>query len=293
MKETRYAYVAGLIDADGCFGISRCVVKGGYISYDPTIRVRSTHLPTIKWLVNTFGGTFSHGKWENDDWKDYYLWKFSSDVHASRFLDKILPYLWLKQAQGLVLREYFAMNGAMSPSKRETLYTEMIELNQSESLTTNTSRLSLTGKLRHAYFSGVIDGEGSFYVIKGNQSSGKGVWYRAAISLGNTCKPLVVSLKEEYGGAWRKRPPHNGVLPMYQLDIQDNASKEKLLLYTLPYLVTKREQAKLVLNFVRIRVANPVLRAEYFVRCGELNGKKIEPVLIGDYESERTVMCVS
>src|SRR5271163_1907613 len=121
MKETRYAYAAGLIDADGSLYISKSTLENGYVSYDPTLMLRSTHLPTIKWFVSKFGGTYSKSTWENGEHKDYYRWKFSSDKHASRFLDKITPYLWLKKDQAVVLKNYFDLEGANAPEEREKL----------------------------------------------------------------------------------------------------------------------------------------------------------------------------
>lgn len=272
MKEIRFAYVAGLLDADGCLGISRSLRKDGYVSYDPTIRVRSTHLLTVKWLVKTFGGTFSKTSWDNDCWKDYYTWKFSSDVHARRFLVKVSKYLWLKKKQANLLEKYYSLDGKVCPPEREGLYSEMKKLNEE-----NPSRLTRQGyhfsKLHSAYLAGSFDGEGSIYIIKVKQSRSNGFYYRATITFSNTYKSLVVSFKSLFGGCWRKRKPHNGVLPMFQLDIQDNSSKERALLYMLPYLITKKEQAKLALNFIRIKGNNPLLRRELMRRCCSLNGR--------------------
>src|SRR5208282_4298059 len=109
LKETNYAYAAGLIDADGSIYISKSIRKDGYTSYDPTLMVRSTYLPTIQWLISKFGGTYDKTTWKDKNHKDYYRWKFSSDVHAIRFLDKIMPYLWIKKNQAIILKEYFEM----------------------------------------------------------------------------------------------------------------------------------------------------------------------------------------
>ena len=128
-------------------------------------------------------------------------------------------------------------------------------------------------KLHSAYLAGAFDGEGSIYIIKVKQSRSNAFYYRATVTFSNTYKSLVISFKSLFSGCWRKRKPHNGVLPMFQLDIQDNCSKEHALLYMLPYLITKREQAKVALNFIRIRGNDPVLRKKFMRLCCSLNGR--------------------
>lgn len=274
MKETRMAYVAGLIDADGSLYISRSADAKGYVHYDPIVMVRTTHRKTAKWLVQNFGGTFDKTSWENDTWKDYYRWKFSSDVHASRFLEKVAPYLWLKRAQAGVLSMYYALAGAIDPKRRDSLYKKIGTLNQNVSVTTNTSRFALKGKAAHAYVAGLFDGEGSSYVIRVRQVSGSGVYYRASLCLGMSVKKVIVMLHQMFGGVWRERLPHNGVLTMYEWEIKHNAGKEQFLLKVLPYLVTKREQSKIVLTFSRMAgVAAPEKRRAMWLLCKSLNGK--------------------
>jgi hypothetical protein len=297
LKEKSFAYVAGLIDADGSLYISRSTRKDGYESFDPTIMVRSTHFPTIQWLIKTFGGSYSRSEWEKDQWKTYYRWKFTSDKNASPFLDKIEPYFWLKKKQASVLKRYFALGGAINPALREQLADEVSYLNQSESLTTNTSSLPL--KAFNAYIAGMFDGEGSSYIIRVKQSKwsrGKGFYYRACVSLGSTSKPLAILLKKRFGGDWREKPPHNGKLPMYEWDVKDNKGKETFLLAVLPYLITKHKQSKIVLDFVRMnKEPNPEKRKAMWIECTTLNGhgKKIESDLAGDSKREPTVMSSS
>jgi hypothetical protein len=290
LKETRLAYVAGLIDADGSLYISKAIRKDGYVSYDPIVMVRSTHLPTVKWLVNMFGGTYDTGVWDNPNWKTYYRWKFSGDKHAARFLDKILPYLWLKKAQAKVLKTYYELGGMNLPAVRESLYQSTTKLNQNESVTTNTSRLPFLGNILAAYLAGMFDGEGSSYIIKVKQGRGDGYYYRACISLGSTCKSLAEELQRVYGGGWRKRPPHNGILPMYEWSVTTNVDKERFLLATIPYLHTKTEQSKIVLQFVRMSgEINPEKRRACWLKCSALNGNKRESELVSDHESDPSV----
>lgn len=293
MKETKLAYIAGLIDADGGFSISKSI-SSGYVQYDPLIRITSTHLPTIKWVIKTFGGSYKKYVWDNPEHKNYYSWKFTSDLQASRFLYSILPYLWIKRDQAILMMDYYEFGGTQAKEQREYLYLAMRALNSYEPITTNTSRLPLKGKIRAAYFAGVFDGEGSSYIIRVRQSKwsrGGGFYYRAEISLGMSENRLIHELKRSYGGHVRSRPPHRGKLPMYEWSLKSNDTKENFLLQVLPYLITKREQSKLILNFVRMNGnPNPDKRHSMWLLCSELNGNKRESDLMGDHESTPIVI---
>lgn len=274
MRETRLAYIAGLIEADGGFSISKSTNSQGYTQYDPLIRIKSTHLPTIKWVVSKFGGSYLQSKSQNPNYKKAYEWKYTSDVHASRFLDSILPFLWIKKDQAILLQHYYALRGIMCPDKREMLYQSMVALNQSEPVTTNMSRLLSKKTNQNAYFAGIFDGEGSAYIIKVKQTNSSGVYYRSGLSISMSEKIIIDRLKNTYKGHTRMRPPHNGIRNMYEWSLKDNRLKERFLLSTLPYLITKREQAKLVLNVTRLHGdVNPNYREDAFIKCSILNGK--------------------
>ena len=132
----------------------------------------------------------------------------------------------------------------------------------------------------------MFDGEGSSYIIKVEQAHCNGFQYRSGVSLGNTYKPLILELHRIYGGSWRERPPHNGKLPMFEWEMKRQEDQEKFLLDVLPYLKTKREQSKILLNFIRMRgERNPAKREEMHRQVRALNGKKIESELHGDMQS--------
>ena len=81
---------------------------------------------------------------------------------------------------------------------------------------------------------------------------------------------------------------------MHEWDLKDNNGKELFLLETLPYMITKREQSKIVLNFVRMNgKPDPEVRKRMWITCSELNGKKIESDLIGDNKSDPVVILES
>jgi hypothetical protein len=293
LKETTKAYAAGLIDAEGGYSISVSTNKLGYKQFDPMIRFTTTYRPVVNWMVKHFGGVAAKPKaWDVETgWKDYSCWKFSSDKHASRFLVAILPYIWMKRDEALVLREYFELNGKQDVAGRESLVRKLAEAkNNRESVTTNTPGFPQVAKAVHAYLAGVFDGEGSAYIVKFRQGQCDGYGYRAGVSLGNTFQKLVLEMQRIYGGVWRERPPHNGTLPMYEWELKRQEDQERFLLAMLPYLQIKREQANLVLQFIRLRgERSPEKREVMYQKVRALNGKKRESELAGNRESGLTV----
>ena len=279
MKETTKAYVAGLIDAEGCYTLSRHVRPDGYVMFDPLIRFTSSHLPTAKWVKETFGGYFSTKNWPNNQWKTYHQWRIGNDTEAARFLTLIKPYIWEKTTEAGILEEYYLLRGIQNKPARESLYQKMVGYRERKSVTTNTSDFSFDNNIAHAYLAGFFDGEGSIYFVET-----KGT-IRLDVSLSNTFEPAIKAYQNVFGGHTRKREPHNGNLAMYEWKIGRQSDLENFLLAVLPYLVTKREQAKIALDFVRNRKSISLEEGRKIkLQVSNLNGKKIESDLAGDRE---------
>lgn len=284
MEETIKAYTAGLIDAEGCYTLSKHIRPEGYAMYDPLIRFTTSHLPTAEWVKENFGGYFSTKNWKNFQWKTYHQWRIGNDIEAARFLTLIQPYIWMKTPEAEILQDYYLLRGTQNKPARELLYQRMVEYRERKSVTTNTSDFPFADEIANAYLAGVFDGEGSIYFVETQGT------IRLDVSLANTFEPLVYVYQKLFGGRTRGRDPHNGVLPMFEWAIGKQSDLEKFLLSTLPYLVTKREQAEIALNFIRTR-KNLTLEEgrEIKKKVSILNGKKIESELTGDRESATLV----
>lgn len=96
------AYVAGIIDGEGCIGINNTHTAGGgrgrrkYHHFLLRVEVASTSQELIKFLHKTFGGHFTTGKRPNR--KPYYRWGLSSRM-AVAFLREVYPFLLIKKPQ--------------------------------------------------------------------------------------------------------------------------------------------------------------------------------------------------
>lgn len=126
------------------------------------------------------------------------------------------------------------------------------------------------------------------------------------IQIANSNIELMKWLVRNFGGVYYSKPRHKENWKTgYTWRPKGRKNAETLLLGVLPYLVLKREQANLALEFIRLGFEkNQSRRDELHLKCMELNRRgvspttntfdteesvKIESGLIGDYESDSSV----
>jgi hypothetical protein len=163
----------------------------------------------------------------------------------------------------------------------------------------------MSDKKRAIYFAGVFDGEGTCTIGAGKKETC--INYNAVMSVTNTDKRLIDWIQQNFGG-WvvlaKRQVGNQNEAWMWRSTKKDHI--EKVLLMILPYLIVKREQAKVLLNFVRLPrfVNDPELRKNYWQQLRILNHRgvslttntqdafpeaMIESELIGDDESGPSV----
>lgn len=131
------------------------------------------------------------------------------------------------------------------------------------------------------YLAGLIDGEGHIGVTKGCRYWGETKYpaYSLQISIANNDLGLMQYLIKHFGGVYyvhtRKNP---NARVGYIWHPKGHKNKEQLLLAVIPYLVIKPEQAKLALEFLRMKdEINPEKREEMHRRSLLLNRRGISP----------------
>lgn len=95
--DPRLAYVAGLIDGEGCIGIQKNSKHDLYYT-EVTIGMTSKALPILMEMKSTFGGGIQKKRDKTDRWEEAHNWRIGGEGAAS-FLTKILPFLMLKRRQ--------------------------------------------------------------------------------------------------------------------------------------------------------------------------------------------------
>lgn len=99
MKKIDIAYLAGIIDGDGCISIQK---NSGVKSYRVIITVVQRDMPLIEYLFETFGGSVNAISVNRKFKKDYYLRWVITDKKAHTLLKLCLPYLKLKKKQAFI-----------------------------------------------------------------------------------------------------------------------------------------------------------------------------------------------
>lgn len=138
MKETDYAYLAGVLDCDGWFSVSKTVsrVSPSYSpTYSPNVGAVSTSEPFAHWLLETFGGRIDRKKAHGLGTKPKYSWQLRVR-ELSDVLPFVIPYLRNKRRQAELILELMATKAdkkrPLQPSLvlyREQLRQEIRSLN--------------------------------------------------------------------------------------------------------------------------------------------------------------------
>jgi hypothetical protein len=133
----------------------------------------------------------------------------------------------------------------------------------------------MSDKAKYGYFAGILDGEGCLSITVGHKETCTN--YNATMQVQNTSKPLIDWLQKKFGGSvYLSKKATEKTKEAYMWRVLKKKEIEILLLATLPYLVVKREQAKILLDFVRLTSeANTDLRAAYFQRLRVLNSRGV------------------
>jgi hypothetical protein len=106
--ETDLAYLAGLIDGEGCIRIKktkayRCQNRQTP-GYHASISVRMVDEASIAFLHETLGGWYYLEKWRHSEGRPLFCWQASDQV-AGSVLRALLPYLRLKRQQAETVLE--------------------------------------------------------------------------------------------------------------------------------------------------------------------------------------------
>lgn len=134
--QTQLAYLAGIIDGEGCITILYYAKQRKYI---PNFSVVNTDLCLIEWLVDTFSGKFYTRRPQKDRPLDKvkYEWVISQSI-IDKLLPKILPFLVIKKKNAELLlkfRETYKERGFQKvPDElreiRHAFYLKIRELNR-------------------------------------------------------------------------------------------------------------------------------------------------------------------
>ncbi len=137
LHNEKLAYVAGIIDGEGCFGMYYSKRLDRHIM---TVDIYNSCLELLKWINEIFPGEYREIKAPSKkihvNWKPQYIWR-SNNNQTLQFLKDVLPFLIVKKKQcelAIKFRETFLKRECPVSQKtreiRRSLYEEMKLLNQ-------------------------------------------------------------------------------------------------------------------------------------------------------------------
>lgn len=122
VTEEQFAYLAGIIDGEGCIYIGNhsCNKETQAPYFANYIQVANTNKELIDWLYKIFGGTtakYTRAQTPKQSRKDPYFWKVTGEL-LTAICHEVLPYSVIKKQQIEVMLE-FRKTYDIHPSARE------------------------------------------------------------------------------------------------------------------------------------------------------------------------------
>jgi len=108
------------------------------------------------------------------------------------------------------------------------------------------------------YVAGFLDADGSLTLMKRLNRNKRTSRLEPRITFHNSCKPALEQIQKIIGCGWvslDKRKHKYRKKCMYTLTVTNFKDISRILCHCLPYLVVKKDRARLLLNFCRIRLA--------------------------------------
>ena len=136
MNINQRAYLAGLIDGEGCICISknhpvdkRGKIRRTHVQYNLELTITNTNLSIIRWLSKYAEGRRVTKGRRKAQWKTAHNWRATSRDHLKLLLDSVRPFLQAKKKQAKIADSFISLGHVSNPSKREKLYLKMRALN--------------------------------------------------------------------------------------------------------------------------------------------------------------------
>lgn len=280
MKETTKAYLAGLVDGEGCITICESTridhhgIKTSRPSFGPRFCIVNTNKNLIESVLQDWTlGSIKEVRRKNPKHKPIYVWEIRRLGEILKAIEYILPYLKLKRKQALLMIEYCKSRllapkgGHCKYAEREKEIAKLIKvLNHEDSFMIDKSN-SETSRIMKAYLAGLIDGEGTIRIGKASPPSGG---MSPQLYITNTSGNLLTYI--ENLGPWRFREhkhQNSHWRKAYRLILERQTEILKILKNISPYLRLKRKQADLMIEYCKHRL-NQVTNKPYTKRDKEI-----------------------
>lgn len=118
LPETDYAYLAGIIDADGCV-IGTGTLRTALVGF----QVGMADKPVIDWIAEHFGGSVVLRKGKLGH-RPFWVWRLHRQADLAALIPKLLPHMKAKGAQAWALLRFVEQRKALPRRSRLTSNTK-------------------------------------------------------------------------------------------------------------------------------------------------------------------------
>lgn len=248
------AYIAGLIDGDGHIGMrSR---QEGHV---PLVQLHNSVRQMPEYLKKIFGGTLASDKPKKEGNRIIWKWMLQGREGCRNCLNRIVPYLVLKQDSAREVLEFLE-----NPVAGRDYYSSCKDLNLARKLD-DFSEKPLNRTPNHdpffwAYVAGLMDTDGSFSIERsvrkpapGNRQKNDLIKYRPKILLTMVGERSIRHILSniEYGSSSVVRAKTALRGSALRMSISARSEAIEFLKRCIPFLQTKSIQAIKLLNFCR------------------------------------------
>lgn len=269
-EQIEMSYLAGVMDGDGSFSLAK---RNAFAErsplYYPLIQLGSLSKDLVDFAKEKLGGSTRLNKSrvckDGILRRDFYVWKAEKSNQCMEALEKVSNFLVVKKERALYLRNYISENPFIRGSnllsqevleRREYSYRIMREFNSSQSykigFSRKTASLPTDNELFWSYLAGLIDTDGSLSIRRNKATSiSKNYRYSPIISLSMNDISGLNHIKENcsFGSfmTYKAKTCVKGILNRWTGQRREEVIE--ILKRIIPYLLVKKENAKILLNF--------------------------------------------
>ena len=233
-------YFAGLFDADGYISLSS---SGSF-----TIAMEKANEECINIFQSTFGGSIYKRTRKTTP---TYAWRLNGGTEkAIEFIDSIAHLCYVKREVLLQLRSYLKQSREQRRESRKSYVHTIKALREYRIMTKEEMKIAtyLTPSEEFfKWFAGFMDGDGNFSVFE--YQNGQRRSFDSWIGAFNTCPWAIIHINSHIHGSISS---YKGIkLPVWKWVCSQKES-EFVCKSLLPYLIGKKEQCRLVLDYLEI-----------------------------------------
>jgi hypothetical protein len=150
LKETDWAWLAGMLDGEGHLGIRRGYSKNTnknqratsqkeWLWFAPRISMSNTHIPSMEKSAMMMDSTLTKRKPIKSNYRYIYIVEISARKKCIELLERIIPYMVIKKDIAILILEFCKLQRGNGLEK-ERLYNESAILSQADTSREKTPR---------------------------------------------------------------------------------------------------------------------------------------------------------